>query len=158
MAHIVDINEYRRSKEIEAIKCRSLQQREFFINLYRFLNRNLNNSFEKLLVEYDCRMLELIRKHQINSFILHYFHVPMITFMVTTFICNSDLAVHFPEFSTLANDENQRMFKETLIKIIESYCQKELIKKPLLDRDLTLFIDHFYLSLLTIIPQKILLV
>ncbi|WP_026476187.1 hypothetical protein [Alkaliphilus transvaalensis] len=163
MAQIIDIKEYKDNKmlkQLENTTDRTIKQREFFINLYQFLNKNLNNEFDEILIEFDDLFLDLVKKYKINPLVVNYFHIPMITFMVMVFIKNSDLNEHFPELSTIENNENKDMFKDTLLKIIETYTDDDSISlNPIaLEKDLDKIINRFYVSLLTIIPHKIVLV
>ncbi|GAB6086938.1 hypothetical protein [Alkaliphilus crotonatoxidans] len=160
MAQIIDLNDYKLSKELENNSDRVMQQREFFINFYGFLNRNLNNEFDEVLMEFDDMFIDMVLKHGMNRMVVNYFHIPMVTFMVTVFIKNSDLAVHFPELASIENDDNQLMFKNTLFRIITAYSQDDHINfnEIELEMDLNRIIRRFYVSLLTIIPQKIVLI
>lgn len=160
MAQIIDINDYKLLKELENNSDKIMQQREFFINFYGFLNRNLNNEFDEILMEFDDMFTDLILRHKINRLVVNYFHIPMVTFMVTVFIKNSDLAVHFPDLASIENNENQLMFKNTLMKIIKAYTEDEVVPYDSLELELDLnrVIKRFYVSLLTIIPQKIVLI
>ncbi len=163
MAEIIDINEYKDLKMLKQLENETdkvMKQREFFINLYQFLNKNLNNEFDEILLEFDDLFLGLVKKYKVNRLVVNYFHIPMITFMVMVFIKNSDLNIHFPELSSIENSENMVMFKDTLLKIIETYTEYDidLIKQFDLEQELETIVRRYYVSLLTIIPQKIVLV
>lgn len=163
MAQIIDMKEYRASKmlkDAEKSAVRVTRQREFFINLYHFLNKNLDNEFEEMLVDFHNAFVGLARKHKISGLVVNYFHIPMVTFMVMVFLKNSDLAEHFPELSSIENSENIDMFKETLMKILEYYMEDEMIfVDPIeLEAGMDGIIKDFYVTILTKIPSKIVLI
>ncbi|MBM7614830.1 hypothetical protein [Alkaliphilus hydrothermalis] len=163
MAQIIDMKEYRNYKMLkDAGKSgvSATRKREFFMNLYRFLNKNLENEFDEILVDFHNTFVGLTRKHKVSSHVVNFFHIPMITFMVMVFLKNSDLREQFPELSSIENSENIEMFKETLMKILEYYTEDEMIFiDPIeLEKEMDDMVQRFYATILTTIPSRIILI
>ncbi len=149
MAEIIELHDYRLTK-----------QREFFINLYRFLNNNMNQSFDELQIKLKEELKQLFESQSFDTLYIHYFNIPIITFIVTVFVKNSDLSCFFPKIIKIDNEDNIQMFKNTLVKIldtfVEGYTEKD--NRPALEEGLDLVINNLYKDLLEMIPDEIIIV
>ncbi|KAB3529016.1 hypothetical protein [Alkaliphilus serpentinus] len=150
MSKVIDLRDYKTTK-----------QREFFINFYHFLNRNLKGRFENLLQKCNHEIINLLVKNDYDPMHISYFQIPIVTFMVTVFIRNSDLAGYFPEIKELDNDTNKRLFRDNMIKLMKTIS----IEYPLDNtsqteslKEIDETIDVIYNDILKCIPKKILLV
>jgi len=147
------------SKVIELRDYKTTKQREFFINFYHFLNRNLNGKFENLLQNCNHELVNLLVKNNYDPIYISYFQIPIVTFMVTVFIRNSDLLAYFPEIIELNNDINKGLFKENIIKIIERIIDENdeaKIHNTKCFHGLDETIQNIFVDIMTCIPKKIL--
>lgn len=149
MAEVIELHEYR-----------MLKQREFFINLYRFLNRNMNNRFDELQEKLKTSLMEHFIKSSYDPIFINYFNMPIITFIVTVFVKNSDLSSFFPKIIKIDNDENILMFKDTLIKILETFDEGYIFNgnRKDFEKGLKIIIDNLYDELLELIPEEIVII
>lgn len=149
MAKIIDLNDYR-----------SMKQREFFINLYNFLNKNLDFTLDHILAQLDDDFIELCKKYNIDSLYVNFFRIPIITFIVLSFVNNSDIKGFFDSSLNMDNHENKRMFKNTLIKILETFDEAYERKDHKKDFEVEMeeIIEKGFKTILKIVPDKILLV
>lgn len=149
MAEVIELHEYR-----------MLKQREFFINLYRFLNRNMNNRFDELQEKLKTSLMEHFIKSSYDPIFINYFNMPIITFIVTVFVKNSDLSSFFPKIIKIDNDENILMFKNTLIKILETFDEGYIFNgnRKDFEKGLKIIIDNLYDELLELIPEEIVII
>ncbi len=149
MAEIIELHDYRLTK-----------QREFFINLYRFLNNNMNQRFDELQIKLKEELKQLFESQSFDTLYIHYFNIPTITFIVTVFVKNSDLSCFFPKIIKIDNEENIQMFKNTLIKILETFVEgyMENPNKDTLEKGMDIIINHLYQDLLEMIPDEIVIV
>lgn len=149
MAEIIELHDYR-----------LLKQREFFINLYRFLNHNMNNRFDEVQENLRERFTELFLRSSYDPIFINYFNMPIITFIVTVFVKNSDLCCFFPKIIKIDNEENIYMFKNTLIKILETFDESYILRENRedLEEGIARIIDNLYDQLLEIIPEEIVII
>jgi len=149
VAKIVSLNEYRSTK-----------QREFFINLYHFLNKNLDYGLDHILAQLDDDFIDLCKKYCIDSVYVNFFRVPIITFIVITFVNNSDIKDFFTPALSMENDENKAMFKTTLLKIIETFGEDYYMQKNKHDFEVEMeaIIENGFKRALEIVPDEIVLV
>lgn len=149
------------SKVIELRDYKTTKQREFFINFYHFLNRNLNGDFENLLLNSNHKMVNLLVDNNLDPMFISNFQIPIVTFMVTVFIRNSDLVGYFPDIKQLDNDTNKKLFKENIIKITET-IKSEYDLNQGMDKDcvgkIENTIEDIFNDIFKCIPKKILLV
>ena len=146
MAEIIELHDYR-----------LLKQREFFINLYRFLNNNFNYRFDDLQLKLKEDLTQLFNCKSFDPIYIHYFNMPIITFIVTVFVKNSDLSCFFPKIIKIDNDENMIMFKNTLFKILETFDDGYKLNENRegLEAGIDLIINNLYKDLLEMIPDEI---
>ncbi|ABR49275.1 hypothetical protein Amet_3136 [Alkaliphilus metalliredigens QYMF] len=146
MAQIVDINEYR-----------SIKQKQFFVRLYQFFNENLDYQLDHTLVDFDEAFIELCQRYRMDAAHVDFFRIPIITFITTVLIYNSDLKDFFPQSVQLQNVENRLLFKNTLIEILKTlepeYCGEN--KAKYFEAEMEITIERGFENLLRIIPQKI---
>ena len=149
MAEIIELHEYRLMK-----------QREFFINLYRFLNNNLNYRFDDLQIKLGDDLKELFKSKSFDPIYISYFNMPIITFIVTVFVKNSDLRCFFPKIIKIDNDENILMFKNTLIRILETFFDgfKTQENRCSFEDGLDTIVNNLYKDLIDMIPDEIVIV
>lgn len=149
VAKIVNLDDYR-----------GMKQREFFINLYRFLNKNMDYSLDHILAQLDDDFIELSERYGIDPLYVNFFRVPIVTFIVITFVNNSDIKDFFADTLSMENDENKAMFKNTLIKIIESFAEDYYAQKNIqsFEAEIEEIIDEGFKKVLGIVPEKIVLV
>ncbi|SCY05309.1 hypothetical protein [Alkaliphilus peptidifermentans] len=149
MSKVVDLKDYK-----------ELKQREFFINCYHFLNRNLNSKLDDLLLNTNQYFVNLLIRNDYDSGYVSYFQVPIITFIVTVFIRNSDLVDHFPEILQIDNDLNKTLFRNTLVKILETMndeCDYKKVDLQLKD-ELEITLDYIFENIMELVPYKIVFV
>jgi len=149
VAKIINLNEYR-----------GMKQREFFVNLYHFLNRNLDYGLDHILAQLDDDFIEICKKHEIDPLYVNLFRVPIITFIVITFVNNSDIKSFFSNTLSMTNNENKAIFKQTLIKIITTFEEDYDLQKNRQEFELELenVIEKALKRILEIVPDKIVLV
>jgi len=149
VAKIISLNEYRSTK-----------QREFFINLYHFLNKNLDYGLDHILAQLDDDFIDLCKKYSIDSVYVNFFRVPIITFIVITFVNNSDIKDFFTPTLSMENDENKAMFKTTLLKIIETFGEDYYMQKNKhgFEAEMEAIIENGFKRALEIVPDEIVLV
>jgi len=149
VAKIINLNDYR-----------GMKQREFFINLYHFLNKNLDYSLDHILAQLDDDFIELCKKNGIDPVYVNFFRVPIITFIVITFVNNSDIKDFFSTTLSMGNDENKAMFKNTLIKVVETFVEDYYIQNntQVFELEMEEIIDRGLQRILEMIPDKIVLV
>ncbi|SET80539.1 hypothetical protein SAMN05660297_03565 [Natronincola peptidivorans] len=149
MARIIHLRDYKVSK-----------QRKLIVNIYQLLNRGLEDELDTILMEFDESFITVCKKYNLDAMNVDYFRLPIITFIVTSFIKNSEIRDYFPQSLVLENEDNKHMFKNTLIKILEtfddSYQYNDIRHKA--EEELEAIIDEGLCRLLQIIPQKIYLV
>lgn len=149
MGKIINIDEYR-----------GLKQREFFINLYHFLNKNLDYSLDHILVKLDDDFIDLCKKYNIDPLCVNLFRVPIVTFIVIIFVNNSDIKDFFGTTLSITNYENKNMFKNTLVKSLEVFDEDYHGKKhnKNFEKDMEEIIEKGMKSVLEVVPDKIVLV
>lgn len=149
MTKIVDMNHYR-----------VMKQRKLFIRLYQFLNKNLDYKLDDILKEFDESFFHICQKHDINPLYVNYFRIPIITFIVTVFINNSNISGMFPVNLIIENKNNKSMFKNTLIQILETF-EKNFSHNPcriFIEKGFEDVIEKGFRKTLKTIPEKIELV
>ena len=149
VAKIINLNDYR-----------GMKQREFFVNLYHFLNKNLDYGLDHILAQLDDDFISLCQKYEIDPLYVNFFRVPIITFIVITFVNNSDIKDFFSTTLNMENNENKSMFKNTLIRIIETFEENYCRQKYRQDFELEMeeVIEEGLKRVLEIVPDKIILV
>jgi len=149
VAKIISLNDYRGTK-----------QREFFINLYHFLNKNLDYGLDHIVAQLDDDFIDLCNKYSIDPLYVNFFRVPIITFIVIVFVNNSDIKDFFSTTLSMENDENKTMFKMTLIKIVETFGEDHYIQNDRRDFELEMeeIIENGLKRTLEMVPDEIVLV
>lgn len=149
MPEIVKLHEYR-----------LLKQREFFIKLYRFLNSNMDNRFDEVQERLRESLTELFLVSSRDPVYINYFSMPIITFIVTIVVKNSDLGCFFPTILKIDDKENICMFKKTLIKILETFDEGYKFKenRKAFEKGIEKIIDSLYEQLIEIIPKEIVII
>lgn len=149
MAQVINLNDYKATK-----------QRQLVINIYQFLNESLDYSLDNILIDFDESFIDVCNQYNLNPVNVNYFRLPIITFIVTSFIRNSDVGDYFPDSLIIENEENKYMFKNTLIKILETFEKNYLNHsyKFMVEKEIACIIDEGQKRLLEIIPENIYLV
>ncbi|SDK22471.1 hypothetical protein [Natronincola ferrireducens] len=149
MAQIINLNDYKATK-----------QRQLIINIYQFFNENLDYKLDNILIDFDEAFIQMCEDYKIDSTNVDYFRLPIITFIVTSFINNSEISDYFPQGLVLSNKENKYMFRNTLIKVLETFDKnfKDKKNKYLIEEEINLIIEEGLYKLLKVIPQNIYLV
>lgn len=149
MAEIINLNEYK-----------AMKQREFFINLYHFLNKNLDYGLDHIVAQLDDEFIILCQKCTLDPLYVNYFRIPIITFIVITFINNSDIKNFFPTTLHLENYENKSMFKNTLLQVVETFEKNYYAQKNVkaFEYEMDEIIEKGLRRVLEIVPDKIILV
>lgn len=149
VAKIINLNDYR-----------GMKQREFFINLYHFLNKNLDYCLDHILAQLDDDFISICQNYEIDPLYVNFFRVPIITFIVISFVNNSDIKDFFYPTLSMENNENKSMFKNTLIGIIKTFEEDYYRQKNRHDFELEMeaIIEKGLKRILEIVPDKIVLV
>lgn len=149
MAQVINLDDYKATK-----------QKQLIINIYQFFNENLDYSLDNILIDFDESFIDVCNQYNLNPVNVNYFRLPIITFIVTSFIRNSEMGDHFPDSLMLENEQNKYMFKNTLIKILETFEKNYLLHpyKAMVEDDITSIIDEGQKRLLETIPESIYLV
>ncbi len=149
MSQIIDINDYKITK-----------QKEFFVNLYDFLNKNMDYSLDIILEQLNDDLTTFCTKYKINSICIDSFEVPNITFIAIKVVSNSDIKNFLPENLNMKNINNKYMFKNTLLKVIKTYTldYSKFENMEMLKLDMEEIINKNFKKILKIVPDKIILV
>jgi len=146
MAQIINLDNYRVVKQTEIIG-----------QIYMLLNKSMDYRLDTVVWQFDDTFYAICKKYELDLTLIKYFRIPVITFIVTTFIKNSVISEQFPENSLLENDENIAMFKASLIKIIEAVDEtySNNYNRILVEYQLDKLINQEFSHLILMIPQKI---
>ncbi|AKL94914.1 hypothetical protein CACET_c14500 [Clostridium aceticum] len=149
MARIISLNDYKITK-----------QRQLITNIYYFFNESLDNQLDNVLVQFEEEFIDLCNRYDFHHENVDYFKLPIITFIVTVFIKNSEVCEHFSEGLVLDNEENKYLFKNTLIKVLEIFEDNYLNSpnKLFVEKEIENIIEEGLQSLLKIMPENIYLV
>lgn len=110
MVKVIKLDDYKTAK-----------QRQLIIKIYQFLNEKLDCQLDNILVDFDKSFIDICIQYDFNPINVSYFRLPIIIFIVTSFIKNSNICNCFPDILILENEENKHMFKNTLIKVFETF-------------------------------------
>ncbi|MCC5912134.1 MAG: hypothetical protein JJT76_17080 [Clostridiaceae bacterium] len=146
MTRVINLKDYKSNK-----------QRQLIIEIYQFLNESLDYRLDNILIDFDEAFIEICNQHKLNPINVNYFRLPIITFIVTSFIGNSDISHHFPQGLMIDNDDNKWLFKNTLIKVLETYdaSYERSTNKKIIIEEIHATVEDGFGSLLKIIPQNI---
>lgn len=149
MAQVINLNDYKATK-----------QRQLILHLYQFLNESLDYRLDNILIDFDEAFIHICNVYHINPVYVNYFRLPIITFIVTSFIRNSEIGDYFPDSLILENEDNKYIFKNTLMKVLETFEKKYTLHpyKEKIEKEIIHIIDEGFYKLLKIIPENIYLV
>ncbi|AOY76656.1 hypothetical protein [Clostridium formicaceticum] len=149
MAQIISLNDYKITK-----------QRQLINNMYHFFNEGLENQLDNILIQFEEAFANLCNKYDFHHENVAYFRLPIITFIVTVFIKNSEVCDFFSEGLILDNDENKYLFKNTLVRVLEAFEDNyhSNSNKLLIEEEIENIIEKGIKNLLKIMPENIYLV
>lgn len=146
MAQIICLDNYR-----------VLKQTQIITQIYMLINKSLSYRLDSVIWHFDDSFYSLCKRFEMDCKLIKYFQIPVLTFIVTIIIKNSIISESFPKDLLFDNEENMAMFKNSLVKIIESLDESysENYNRILVEYQLDKIIQKQLNHILLMIPQRI---